>query len=28
MISGDGGFMLGGLAEFNTAVRHQLDIVE
>jgi acetolactate synthase-1/2/3 large subunit len=27
MISGDGGFMLGGLAEFNTAVRHQLDIV-
>jgi len=27
MISGDGGFMLGGLAEFNTAVRHRLDIV-
>jgi thiamine pyrophosphate-dependent acetolactate synthase large subunit-like protein len=27
MISGDGGFMLGGLAEFNTAVRHHLDIV-
>ena len=27
MISGDGGFMLGGVAEFNTAVRHQLDIV-
>jgi thiamine pyrophosphate-dependent acetolactate synthase large subunit-like protein len=27
LISGDGGFMLGGLAEFNTAVRHQLDIV-
>ena len=27
LISGDGGFMLGGVAEFNTAVRHQLDIV-
>jgi thiamine pyrophosphate-dependent acetolactate synthase large subunit-like protein len=27
MISGDGGFMLGGLAEFNTAVRNRLDIV-
>jgi acetolactate synthase-1/2/3 large subunit len=27
MISGDGGFMLGGLAEFNSAVRHRLDIV-
>jgi thiamine pyrophosphate-dependent acetolactate synthase large subunit-like protein len=27
MISGDGGFMLGGLAEFSTAVRHRLDIV-
>jgi acetolactate synthase-1/2/3 large subunit len=27
MISGDGGFMLGGLAEFNTAVRHRLDVV-
>jgi acetolactate synthase I/II/III large subunit len=27
MITGDGGFMLGGLAEFNTAVRHHLDIV-
>jgi acetolactate synthase I/II/III large subunit len=27
MISGDGGFMLGGLPEFNTAVRHRLDIV-
>lgn len=26
-ITGDGGFMLGGLAEFNTAVRYKLDIV-
>lgn len=25
--TGDGGFVLGGLAEFNTAVRHNLDIV-
>ncbi len=27
MICGDGGFMLGGLAEFNTAVRHGLDLI-
>jgi acetolactate synthase-1/2/3 large subunit len=27
LVSGDGGFMLGGLGEFNTAVRHRLDIV-
>lgn len=27
LITGDGGFMLGGLAEFNTAVRHDLDLV-
>ncbi|GAA4259725.1 thiamine pyrophosphate-binding protein [Dietzia aurantiaca] len=27
LLAGDGGFMLGGLAEFNTAVRHGLDIV-
>lgn len=27
MVTGDGGFMLGGLTEFNTAVRHGLDIV-
>lgn len=27
VISGDGGFMLGGLAEFNTAVRHGLDMI-
>jgi thiamine pyrophosphate-dependent acetolactate synthase large subunit-like protein len=27
LITGDGGFMLGGLTEFNTAVRHNLDIV-
>lgn len=27
VVMGDGGFMLGGLVEFNTAVRHQLDIV-
>lgn len=27
MVTGDGGFMLGGLTEFNTAVRHRLDIV-
>ena len=26
-VTGDGGFVLGGLAEFNTAVRHGLDIV-
>jgi thiamine pyrophosphate-dependent acetolactate synthase large subunit-like protein len=26
-VCGDGGFMLGGLAEFNTAVRHGLDVV-
>jgi acetolactate synthase-1/2/3 large subunit len=26
-ITGDGGFMLGGLAEFNTAVRHGVDLV-
>mgnify|MGYP003582434213 CR=1 FL=1 len=26
-VTGDGGFVLGGLAEFNTAVRHKLDIV-
>ncbi|MDF0599610.1 thiamine pyrophosphate-binding protein [Psychromarinibacter sp. C21-152] len=26
LICGDGGFMLGGLAEFNTAVRHALDL--
>lgn len=26
-IVGDGGFMLGGLAEFNTAVRHGIDLV-
>jgi acetolactate synthase I/II/III large subunit len=26
-VVGDGGFMLGGLAEFNTAVRHRLDLV-
>jgi acetolactate synthase-1/2/3 large subunit len=26
-VVGDGGFMLGGLAEFNTAVRHGLDVV-
>jgi acetolactate synthase I/II/III large subunit len=26
-VVGDGGFMLGGLAEFNTAVRHGLDLV-
>ena len=25
--TGDGGFVLGGLAEFNTAVRHDLDVV-
>ena len=27
LCTGDGGFMLGGLAEFNTAVRHGLDLV-
>jgi acetolactate synthase I/II/III large subunit len=27
LICGDGGFMLGGLAEFNTAVRHGVDLV-
>lgn len=27
VVAGDGGFMLGGLAEFNTAVRHGVDLV-
>lgn len=27
VIAGDGGFMLGGLAEFNTAVRHGADLI-
>ena len=27
MVAGDGGFMLGGLAEFSTAVRHGVDVV-
>jgi acetolactate synthase-1/2/3 large subunit len=27
MLCGDGGFMLGGLAEFSTAVRHRIDLV-
>jgi thiamine pyrophosphate-dependent acetolactate synthase large subunit-like protein len=27
LVSGDGGFMLGGLAEFSTAVRHGLDLI-
>ena len=27
VVCGDGGFMLGGLVEFNTAVRHGLDLV-
>jgi acetolactate synthase I/II/III large subunit len=27
LVTGDGGFMLGGLAEFNTAVRHNVDLV-
>lgn len=27
LITGDGGFMLGGLAEFNSAVRHGVDLV-
>lgn len=27
LVTGDGGFMLGGLTEFNTAVRHGLDLV-
>jgi acetolactate synthase-1/2/3 large subunit len=26
-VVGDGGFMLGGLAEFNTAVRHEIDLI-
>ncbi len=26
LVTGDGGFMLGGLAEFNTAVRHGVDL--
>jgi thiamine pyrophosphate-dependent acetolactate synthase large subunit-like protein len=26
-VTGDGGFMLGGLAEFNTAVRHKVDLI-
>lgn len=26
LVCGDGGFMLGGLAEFNTAVRHKADV--
>lgn len=26
-VTGDGGYMLGGLAEFNTAVRHGLDMI-
>lgn len=26
-VTGDGGFMLGGLTEFNTAVRHKLDMI-
>jgi len=26
-VTGDGGFMMGGLAEFNTAVREQLDLI-
>lgn len=26
-ISGDGGFMLGGISEFNTAVRHKSDLI-
>ena len=27
MVAGDGGFMLGGLTEFSTAVRHGVDVV-
>jgi len=27
VVTGDGGFMLGGLAEFNTAVRHHVDLI-
>jgi thiamine pyrophosphate-dependent acetolactate synthase large subunit-like protein len=27
LVTGDGGFMLGGIAEFNTAVRNNLDLV-
>jgi acetolactate synthase I/II/III large subunit len=27
LVTGDGGFMLGGLNEFNTAVRHGLDLI-
>jgi thiamine pyrophosphate-dependent acetolactate synthase large subunit-like protein len=27
LVTGDGGFMLGGLAEFNTAVRHKVDLI-
>ena len=27
MVAGDGGFMLGGLVEFNTAVRHKVDLI-
>lgn len=27
VVTGDGGFMLGGLVEFNTAVRHQTDLI-
>lgn len=27
VVCGDGGFMLGGLAEFNTAARHNLDLI-
>ena len=27
MVGGDGGFMLGGLSEFNTAVRHGVDLI-
>jgi thiamine pyrophosphate-dependent acetolactate synthase large subunit-like protein len=27
LVAGDGGFMLGGLAEFNTAVRYGLDVI-
>ena len=27
LVTGDGGFMLGGLSEFNTAVRHKVDLI-
>jgi thiamine pyrophosphate-dependent acetolactate synthase large subunit-like protein len=27
LVTGDGGFMMGGLAEFSTAVRHGVDLV-